>query len=156
MARRTAEVTIDDPGDPAKSKPASRDHGKVYVLTEMAAADADRWAQRVFFEMIKGGVDLPDGVASTGMAGIAAVGLRGLAGIDSEKAIKLLDEMLACVKIRPDPSNPAVVRPLMAAEDTEEVKTRLLLRMEVFKLHTGFSIADALSKSTPGTTSAGS
>jgi len=115
-----------------------RDKGKVFILTEMPASQAERWAMRAFLALARGGVELPDNIASMGMAGIASVGLGALAHLDWRDAQPLVDEMFECVQIQPDPKKPSIVRALVE-DDIEEVATRLKLRAEVFKLHTDFS-----------------
>ena len=138
--RKVLDVTISDAG---------RDLGKVFILTEMPASKVEKWAARAILALCKSGFDVPDGA---GMEFIAVAGLKALGGLNFFDAEPLLDEMMECVQIRPDPSKPNVVRALIE-DDIEEVKTRLQLRAEVFTLHTNFSIGDALSKSKSGTTS---
>jgi hypothetical protein len=133
MARRINDVTISDPG---------RDHGKVFRITEMDAATAEEWAMRALVVLTRAGVDVPTGA---GMAGIAIAGLQGLGHVKFEEAKVLLDEMFSCIVRVPNIKNINVTRPLVP-DDTEEVATRIRLRAEVFALHTGFSLADVLSK----------
>lgn len=125
----------------------NRDKGKTYLLTEMSAAKAEKWAARAFLALASSGVELPDGAAEAGLAGVAASGLAALAGLPWAQAEPLLDEMMQCVTIQPDPlKNPAFFRALVE-DDIEEVSTRLLLRKELLELHLGFSLAAALSTS---------
>lgn len=113
----------------------------------MSAAKAERWATRALLAVARSGVDMPDGAAEAGMATLAVIGLRALSFISFEEAEPLLDEMMECVQIIPDPEkNPNFVRQLVE-DDIEEVSTRLYLRAEVFELHTGFSMLDMISKS---------
>ena len=63
--RKTKTVTIES---------ENRDHGKCFLLTEMSAAAAEKWAARAFLALAKSGVNLPDGVADMGLAGVAAAG----------------------------------------------------------------------------------
>ena len=135
MARATANYTVTDEG---------RDNGKVFVITEMPASKAESWAMRALLALMAGGVEVPDGFERMGMAGMAEVGIRALAGRKWEVAEPLLAEMWECVQIMPDPSKPHVVRALIE-QDIEEVATRLKLRGEVWKLHTGFLKAVAPS-----------
>lgn len=135
MARQTANYTVTDDG---------RDRGKVFVITEMPASKAESWAMRALLALMAGGVEVPDGFERMGMAGMAEVGLRALTGLKWEVAEPLLAEMWECVQIMPDPSKPHVVRGLIE-EDIEEVVTRIKLRAEVWKLHTGFLKAVAPS-----------
>jgi hypothetical protein len=143
MARKTKIVVVDRPG--------SRDNGKRFLLTEMSAAAAERWAARAFLALAKAGVEVDDDMHGAGMAAIAATGLRALGRLDWQDAEPLLDEMMTCVKFCPDPAHPEVVRPIMTDDDVEEVETRFLLRMEVLQLHVNFSLAGALSAAAPQT-----
>lgn len=118
-----------------------RDKGKVFLITEMPADRAERWAMRAFFAMAQNGIELPAGMDSAGMAGLARDGLRLICQIPFDVAEHLLEEMFECISIKPDRKNPQLVRPLVA-DDIEEVATRLKLRMEIFKLHVDFSSAD--------------
>ena len=125
--RKTITYTAED----------GRDKGKQFIITEMAARPAHKWATRALFALINGGVEIPEDVAEMGMAGIAAIGLRALNGISVEKAEPLLDELLTCVTVLPDPSKPNVVRALFD-EDVEEPATYFKLQKEVLVLHLGF------------------
>jgi hypothetical protein len=133
MARRINDVTITDAG---------RDVGKIFRITEMSATAAEEWAMKALVVLTKAGVDIP---ANSGMAGIAVAGLQSLGQLNFTDAKVLLDEMFTCIVRVPNIKNQMVVRPLVE-DDTEEVSTRLRLRAEVFALHTGFSLADVLSK----------
>ena len=135
MARNTANVTITDD---------TRDKGKVFVLTEMPASQAEAWAARALMALMSSGAQVPAGYERLGLAGMAEVGLKGLVGLKWEDAKPLLAEMLACVQIIPDPSKPHVIRGLIE-EDIEEISTRIKLRAEVWKLHVGFLKAVAPS-----------
>ena len=128
MARRESRVTIDAKG---------RDNGKIFVLTEMSADKAERWATRLLFALINNGAEFPDNIQEMGMAGIAAIGIKSLGKLPYEQAEPLLDEMFECVRIQPNPKDPNLVR-LLIADDIEEVTTRILLRKELFKLHIDF------------------
>lgn len=139
MARKTAIYRVATPG---------RDTGKFFLLTEMPASQAERWAQRALMAMAKSGVEMPDDFANTGVAGIATIGIKALAGMPFNEAGPLLDEMMACVQFIPSPAEANLARPLIE-DDIEEVSTRLSLRSEVIELHTGFSIAGVLAKPRP-------
>lgn len=130
MARRTDVVTIE--GDPEKN----RDAGKVFVITEMPADQAERWAIRALLALAKAGVTVSD--AAQGMAGLAAAGLSALGSLPFEDVGPLMAEMFGCVRYQHKPGHP-----LQEIEDgeksqIEEVSTRLELRKRIFKLHTGF------------------
>lgn len=137
--RKTIECLIEDEG---------RDKGKVFIITEMPASQAEKWAIRALLVAAQSGADV--GGAMSGMAGVAAAGIATIMGARFADVEPLLDEMFRCIQIRPDPRNPdparaAVVRPLIE-DDTEEIMTRGRLRAEWFALHVGFSLTDALSK----------
>jgi hypothetical protein len=129
--RKTATVTIDKDG--------GRDAGKVFIITEMPASRAERWATRAILALGRAGIDFPEG---SGMAELASVGIKALANLDFRDAEQLMDEMMGCVKIQRDPKKPMMVFDLIE-EDIEEVKTRFKLKMEVFTLHSGFSLPGA-------------
>jgi hypothetical protein len=128
MARKVERITITDEG---------RDKGKVFVLTEMAADKAERWAIRALLALTNSGVDIPADAANAGMAGIAAAGFEALGRIKFEDVEPLLDEMFECVQHEP---RPGVCMPIIKGEGSqiEEIKTRFRLRKELFRLHTGF------------------
>jgi len=135
MARKTNMYTVTAPG---------RDKGKVFLLTEMSAARAESWSMRVLLALIGGNVEVPEGVEELGMAGLAELGMKLIAGLKWDVAEPLLAEMLECVQIIPDPSKTHVVR-YLTEDDIEEVITRLMLRQEVWKLHMDF--LEAVGKS---------
>lgn len=136
MARKVLDITIDADG---------RDKGKVFRLTEMPSSQAEKWGQRAMSAMARSGVQIPDQLMGSGMAGIGAIGLYSFMGIRAEEMQPLMDEMMACIKIVPDPSHPQIARTLIE-DDIEEVKTRLKLRNDLYELQTGFSVADAIQK----------
>jgi hypothetical protein len=127
---------------------AGRDHDKAFFIREMPAYQAEMWALRALLALAKSGVDVPENIVSAGMAGVFALGLKAFAGLSFTDAAPLLDEMMACVQIIPDPGRPTIKRGLVE-DDIEEVATRVKLRAQVFELHTGFSLAAGPSKSTP-------
>jgi hypothetical protein len=146
MARRTALITISDP--------KSRDHGKTFRVTEMAADVAERWAIRCLLAFANAGARLPDGVLESGMAGIQATlpglliqGLRSLAGLQYDDAAPLLDDMLGCVDFKTPGQDSYFPLRGSGMTQVEEVSTLLKLRYEVLQVHLNFSLADALSKS---------
>jgi hypothetical protein len=115
----------------------NRDKGKVFKIEEMSADAAEQWALRAFFAIMNAGIEIPDGIADMGFAGIATAGLKALGAVPYEVAKPLLDEMMDCVQIIPDPAKPNVARALFPG-DIEEVATRLKLRKAVFDLHIAF------------------
>jgi len=129
--RKTLDVTI-----MAGTPDTNRDHGKVFRITEMPAAHAERWAGRALRALARSGVPLPDDIEQAGMAELASVGFRALAGVDDTTFDSLMEEIIACVSVK----EPKLIRDL-TEDDIEEVSTRLTLRLEVFQLITGFSLA---------------
>ena len=113
---------------------AGRDKGNQFLITEMSASQAESWAFRVILAIGNAGIEIPDNLASQGMAGLMAVGYMNLLKIPFEAAKPLLDEMMGCVQIVPSPN---VKRPLIE-DDIEEVKTRLALRKSIWDLHMDF------------------
>jgi hypothetical protein len=146
MPLKTKEITIDDP--------ESRDNGKCFFLKEMSAYKAEKWAMKAILALMKGGVQIPDSALRGGVAGLLEVQsilFSALGNLTWETAEPLLDEMLSCVSVIPDPSKSALFRPLnLNSADIEEMSTLFLLRKEVFALHTNFFKAAAGQKSAAG------
>jgi len=137
MARKTSNYIVND---------ENRDNGKVFLITEMPASKGESWAFRAILALIANGTELPEGFENSGMSGMAEIGIKALSGLKWEVAEPLLNEMLECVQIIPDPTKPHVVRKLFD-EDIEEIMTRVKLRMEVWALHTDFLKAAVRSAS---------
>ena len=78
-----------------------RDAGKEFLITEMSASQAENWAFRVILAIGNAGIEIPEGLASQGMAGLMAIGYMNLLKIPFESAKPLLDEMMTCVQIMP-------------------------------------------------------
>lgn len=134
----------------------SRDAGKVFRITEWSAKRADDWVVRMSLAYNRGGGDLPmmSALAGRGMEAVAYVGiqtfLRGQ--IKAEEVIPILDELLECVQIVrslkaiDQVTGLPLATPIVSDDDIEEVRTRWWLRSEVLRIHTGFSLAEVLSK----------
>lgn len=137
MARKTKIVKIESEG---------RDKGKVFMLTEMPASRAEKWAMRAFLALAHAGVEVPEEMQGLGMSALAIIGLRALSRVSFAEAEPLMDEMMECVQAVPDPSKPAIIRGLYE-DDLEEVASRAYLKSEVFELHTNFSVAAVISGS---------
>lgn len=136
MSRRVEPVLMGDD--------AGRDKGRSYRITEMHPVQAEEWAARAFLALAQSGASIPKDMMSSGMQGIAIVGITGLRGLPWGLAKPLMDELMACVEFVPDPKKPEFV--LKDIDNhIEEVKTRLELKARAFVLHTGFSWADVLS-----------
>jgi hypothetical protein len=114
---------------------------------------------RVLLALMSSNIQLPEDFEQLGMAGLAELGLKAVAGLRWEVAEPLLSEMMACVQRIPDPAKPHIHRVIIeSADDIEEISTRLKLRVEVWKLHMGFlqAVAPSLSgklKATAGKSS---
>jgi len=119
-----------------------RDKHKRFIITEMSAIKAERWAFRALLALAHAGVDVPDDAKAAGMAALARAGLKALHDLNFEEARPLLDEMLSCVTVMPDAKNPDFTRPLvlneMEGDDIEEITTLWELRERIFRLHTDF------------------
>lgn len=141
MPRKTKLVTLDK----------GRDAGKQFLITEMDAFRAEKWAQRAMLALTRAGAEIPRDIAQSGMAGLAVAGLQALQGLSFEDVEPLLDEMFSCVQCVPDRKNAAFVRPVILegeGADIEEVMSLITLRQEVFALHVDFFFNAAASKST--------
>jgi len=134
MARKTLRITVTAEG---------RDKGKLFTITEMSAAKAERWATKALLILARSGVDFPEQLIAGGIASVASIGMRAFAGVEYQDLQPILDEMMLCVSYTPDPSRPMVVRETLLDDDIEELTTRLMLRAEIFKLHTDFLKADS-------------
>lgn len=134
--RRQKDVKVEFGG------PDYRDKGKVFRLTEMSATEAEGWALHALTLVAQAGVNLPDGIIRYGWAGLAILGIDALLKVDFAKAKPILDQMMSCVEIIPDPKVPIPHK--IDDNDIEEVQTRLWLRDQVFELHSGFCVADAI------------
>lgn len=139
--RKTKTVVIERDG---------RDKGKTFLITELSAMAAEKWAARALLALGRAGVEIPDDMAGVGAAAIISAGLGAFRQMNFEDAEPLLDEMMACVQIVPDPSRKdaatqqPIARPMIDG-DVEEVPTLAQLRAEVIEVHTGFSVTDALA-----------
>ena len=122
-----------------------RDAGKVFRITPMPAWVAEKWAWRAMSVLARSGTDVPPMEAMSNLLVLAAYGLEALMKAKFEEAEPLLDEMLTCVQIVPDPvANPTIARSDIH-RDVQELGTILWLRDKVLEAHTGFSVAAVLS-----------
>jgi hypothetical protein len=139
--RKTKTIAIEREG---------RDKGKTFLITEMPAMQAEKWAARALLALGRAGVEVPEDAVAAGVAGIMSASFASLAKMPFADAEPLLDEMMLCVQLVPDPTKTDAMtqRPIARAligEDIEEVPTLLKLRAEVAELHLGFSVTGALS-----------
>ena len=131
-----------------------RDANKNYLITEMSAAQAEKWGMRALLLFQGSGETIPMEVRGLGMVGVAIIGFNAFmrANIDPDKLEPLLDEMMGCVQIVRDHSaadkttGRPVAHKIISDNDIEEIQTRLWLRSEVLGLHCDFSVTDAVSK----------
>lgn len=130
----------------------SRDAGKRFLLTEWPAFRAERWAWRFVLSITRTRAEIPVSVAGLGWEAIAIIGWNTLLKGETrtEEFLPLVDELLQCVQVVRDPKARAptgeiVATPLEAERDLREIQTVGWLRDEVVRLHSGFSIADAVS-----------
>ena len=66
MARKELTYTAQD----------GRDKGKKFKLTEMGAAQAERWAMRALLAFMNSGAEIPSGLDKLGMSALAEVGIK--------------------------------------------------------------------------------
>lgn len=150
---RKRDIVTIPTGDPDKN----RDQGKSYLLTEMPARQAEKFAMRLLLALAAQKLVDPE-IARSGMAGFASVTTEMLGGLSPDVVEPLMDEMIdACVEFVGDPSkrddNRSTVesrmvpisRPLIP-DDIEEIQTLALLRGRLIDLHTGFSVSAFLSR----------
>ncbi|MBS9432630.1 hypothetical protein [Photorhabdus hainanensis] len=128
MARKETFITMNDD---------NRDKGKLFYIQEMPASQAEWWAIRALMAMGREGLDIPDNFRDLGMAALAVVGLKAISRIAPDEARLLLDELMGCVQMVPNPADKKIKRELIDS-DIEEIVTRLKLRAEVLKLHVDF------------------
>jgi hypothetical protein len=127
MARKVEHVTIESEG---------RDKGKEFILTEMPALAAERWATQALSLLANAGLQLPEGASDAGMAGLAAVTIRGLPAL---KALQdpSIESWLDCVQYQHSPNMmPQKIFQGMACQ-IEEIATVNFLRMKVLEVHIG-------------------
>ena len=140
MARKEIDITITTEG---------RDKGKTFHITEMPATQAEELGIRALLAVAASGVDIGP-LAGSGLLGVARAGIESMAKIRFEDAKPLFTELFTCIKIKPDPRNPNLIRNLIE-DDIEEVATRVQLKVEAFKLHVNFP-----SDAVPSTLESGS
>jgi len=133
MARKEATFTAE----------IGRDKGKQFHITEMSASQAENWAIKGILAVGNAGIEIPEDLASQGMAGLMAIGYMNLLKVPFDSAKPLLDEMMSCVQFVP---SAGIKRPLIE-DDIEEVSTRLKLRKAVWDLHMDFFLGASKSTS---------
>ncbi len=126
-------------------KMQDRNNELTFKLTEMGALDANRWQMRALACVIGGGtaVQVPDGAnlreaAAELMQSDPQVLLNALSNIDSEVAIKLLDEMFfKCVYFVSNGKDIKLDEDIIEGI-IQDSTTIFKLRYELIKLHFNF------------------
>lgn len=137
LMRRTREMKIE--GDPDKN----RDAGKTFLITEVAAVQAEEWALRAILALGNSGITVPQEMADAGLIGLAFVGYQAFMGAKPEDVLPLWREMLpACIK---QYVSAEVVHPWHPSL-VEEVSTLVKLREQILEIHVGFTVAEAALK----------
>lgn len=131
MARREIDYVVSDDG---------RDRGKVFHLTEMSATRAEKWAMRTMRAMLAAGIPITPEMMAGGIGSLAAMNPAAILNVDIDEVFALGDELMSCVEMKPDRAHPELIRPLVE-NDIEEIKTRLNLKLAVYRLTVGFSQA---------------
>ncbi|MFT8892491.1 MAG: hypothetical protein ABF888_11695 [Acetobacter papayae] len=138
------EVTLSVPMEGA-------DHNKRFVITRMSAFEADRWGRHCLQAALGCGADLTGITPEDGLAGLAAAGLGLFGAMEPERMDSLLERLMRCVSVQPDPANPTLRRPLHES-DIEEIPTVGWLQKEAFALHVDFFRGVGLLFSLPAPT----
>ncbi|WP_010508411.1 hypothetical protein [Komagataeibacter europaeus] len=130
MARKEVFVTCPHAGE---------DKGKRFVITRMSAVDADRWGRHCLQAAAVSGGDIPGVVQGGGIAAVAAAGIGIFAAMDPDRMDALIDRLMLCVEMIPDPSNPTTrLNWTLAQTQIDEIPTIAWLQSEAFKLHVDF------------------
>lgn len=130
-----------------------RDAGKVFLITEAPATQAEKWAWKVIIALKGTTAQVPETIAPLGMVAVAIRGINSFLASDVsfERIEPLLDELMTCVQIVRDPrardksTGGPIATALVSADDIEEVRTVAWLRSEVLRIHANFSFLDAVS-----------
>lgn len=154
--RNTIKVVIERPAVPAKGEyfegdkkipaqpaiPKGRDHGKVFVLTEMPATEAEPWATKAALLLAKAaGTELPDD--AQGVAALASLDTKQLPSLVKLKVAQALqdpslDAWWNCVQYQHDPQQ--MPQKIIHGDgcQIEDISTISFLRAKVLELHTSF------------------
>lgn len=126
MARKSVTYVVSVDG---------RDKGKAFILTEMPAAEIERWTLRLFIALGKNGVNLPETTVNSGFIGVAAVIWTMVAQLPYADAEYLMDWMMRRVQI-----NEGKITRDLTEDDIQEGVTLLAIREEWVKLHSDFFV----------------
>lgn len=140
MALKTTTITIH--GDKN-----NRDEGKKFLITELPASKAERWAVRALYAVFNSNIELPEGINADEVQGINGLsklyltyGLRIFGAAKFELIEPLYQELIECCEYL-GKGNDRASRKLdkdNIDEIIEEVSTLVTLRIEAFKLHIDF------------------
>lgn len=130
-----------------------RDAGKTFLISEWSARRAEKWAWGMTFALKGTTSEIPLEVARLGVVGVGIRLLNVVLKADAPySAIEpFMDQLIdECVTMIRDPSaidkatGLPVATPLLDG-DVAEMATLQWLRSEVIRVHTNFSVFDALS-----------
>lgn len=114
------------------------DAGKCFVITRMSAFTADRWARNVVRALGRAGARTPREALESGIAGLSGQSMALFSHMSDEDCEAAFQGLLDCVKIRRDPSKPAVEPARIIEADITDAATLPALRTEAFKLNVDF------------------
>lgn len=130
------------------------DAGKEFMFSRMGMVTGDKWANQVKLELVKSGIsvagmmDIVDGKAVfTGLSDIMFVidvALRALAGVDSDRAQELLDQLNSYIHVKLPSGG---TRPIIIGDvnsDIEDPHTLWDLRLEAIKANGRFLTAGVI------------
>lgn len=139
--RKTRTVVI----PPATEGKETRDAGKVFILTEMPAMQAEKWGLRALMALGSSGITVPQELADAGIIGVALLGYQVFMGAKFDEVEPLMDEMMQCVQYR---AGENVLMPFsqFGISTIEEPSTMLVLREQLMELHTGFTLAEVAQR----------
>ena len=135
----TKDVTIEE----------GSDAGKTFIIKKMSLLAGDSWANRVALALCKSGVDISGltthdesgNVVFRGMldmVGVVPVALKALGGVEEDKALGLLAELIQGVKVRlPNGTE----RPVILESDITSISTLWKIRIESLKVNLDFLTA---------------
>lgn len=135
----TKDVTIEE----------GPDSGKTFIIKKMTLLAGDSWANRVALALCKSGVDISGltmhdesgNVVFRGMldmVSVVPVALKALGGVEEDKALGLLSELIQGVKIRlPNGSERSVI----LESDITSISTLWKIRIESLKVNLDFLTA---------------
>ena len=139
MSRQKIEFVV--PGDGPREERGHRDDGKIFLLEELDSYRAERWCATARI-LIAEALKVPVPSADVGEAAALASLPLDLANLRLQQALAdpELDPLWeATISYQHDPRHPP--QKIRQGENCqiEEIATRQLLKMEVLKLHLGFS-----------------